>query len=337
MRSGILLMLLLAALFMAQSALAFNNLFSDGSFPLSKDHGCQVKTLGSLGTRDASGCDVEAELMSSQRRKLLFESSSAALSALILGDSAWASEISESGVQPQQTIVITGANSGVGFEACKRLARRGHRLVLACRTISKAQLAARSLSDYGGTMIPAECDLASLSSIQSFASQLPTMVGNSKIDCLCLNAGLCRNTAASTEILRTVDGFELTVGTNHFGHFYLHHLLLPSVDKSKGRIVVTASGVHDPESPGGAQGETATLGDLLGLESQGKDCEMIDGGKFNADKAYKDSKVRQPCNLRKPILLCRTSLLPYLRCSFAMFFLQESFNAGWAIMLIQRA
>jgi len=82
------------------------------------------------------------------------------------------------------------------------------------------------------------------------------------------------------------------VGTNHFGHFYLNHRLLPYVEPNGGRIVVTASAVHDPESPGGAQGVPATLGDLKGLETLGKSCEMIDGSAFNADKAYKDSKVR---------------------------------------------
>ena len=75
-------------------------------------------------------------------------------------------------------------------------------------------------------------------------------------------------------------GCEL-VGTNHFGHFYLNSLLLPKVAKD-GKIVVTASGVHDPDSPGGAQGERATLGDLKGLETEGRHCEMIDGGAFNA-------------------------------------------------------
>jgi protochlorophyllide reductase len=58
-----------------------------------------------------------------------------------------------------------------------------------------------------------------------------------------------------------------------------------------GRIVVTASSVHDPESPGGAQGVPATLGTLDGLRLQGKNCDMLDGNPFNADKAYKDSKV----------------------------------------------
>ncbi len=54
--------------------------------------------------------------------------------------------------------------------------------------------------------------------------------------------------------------------------------------------------VHDPESPGGAQGSTATLGDLSGLEKMVNDgipFDMIDGGEYDADKAYKDSKVRR--------------------------------------------
>ena len=76
------------------------------------------------------------------------------------------------------------------------------------------------------------------------------------------------------------------------GHFYLNHLLLPKVNHDNGRIVVTASSVHDPESPGGKQGKTATLGDLSGLERDGKDFEMVDGGSYDGDKAYKDSKVR---------------------------------------------
>lgn len=80
------------------------------------------------------------------------------------------------------------------------------------------------------------------------------------------------------------------------GHFYLNQLILHSI-KDNGRIGVTASGVHDPDSPGGAQGVPATLGDLAGLEKaaagDGK-FDMVDGGTFNADKAYKDSKL---CNV----------------------------------------
>ena len=89
---------------------------------------------------------------------------------------------------------------------------------------------------------------------------------------------------------KTVSSLPVCTEVAHFGHFYLTHLLLPNV-AADGRIVVTASAVHDPDSPGGSQGKTATLGDLKGLEEEGRNCEMIDGGSFNADKAYKDSKV----------------------------------------------
>jgi len=144
-------------------------------------------------------------------------------------------------------------------------------------------------------LTPVECDLADLSSIDKFVKGLP----NRSFDAVCYNAGLARNTGAS-DVARTERGFELTVGTNHLGHFYLNHLLLRSslVEKEGGRIVVTASSVHDPDSPGGAQGETATLGDLKGLEKAVADgsgmFDMVDGNEFNADKAYKDSKL---CNV----------------------------------------
>jgi protochlorophyllide reductase len=100
------------------------------------------------------------------------------------------------------------------------------------------------------------------------------------------------------QIQRTAEGFELTVGTNHLGHFYLHHLLLPKIKPSTGRIVITASAVHDPDSPGGAQGKTASLGNLDGFVRDGRNFEMVDGQPYNGDKAYKDSKL---CN----IFFCR--------------------------------
>ncbi len=152
-----------------------------------------------------------------------------------------------------------------------------------------------------------ECDLADLKSIDKFVNDLKktttTSNGDNKssasssFDAVCYNAGVARNTEA-TDVLRTAQGFELTIGVNHLGHFYLNNLLMPLINKDTGRIVVTASSVHDPDSPGGAQGKTATLGNLQGLEDAvtsgtGK-FDMVDGGSFNADKAYKDSKL---CNV----------------------------------------
>jgi len=198
-----------------------------------------------------------------------------------------------------QTILLTGSNSGIGFDAAKRMAAQdaGHTIILACRTLQKAKDSANRIKDElgagcKGTIIARECDL---NSIDSFVKDLDN------VDAVCLNAGIARNTAAK-DVLRTKQGFELTIGTNHLGHFYLTNLLLPILDKNQdtggSRIVVTASGVHDPDSPGGAQGSKATLGDLSGLKtalaSGDGVFDMVDGGSYDPDKAYKDSKL---CNV----------------------------------------
>ena len=146
-------------------------------------------------------------------------------------------------------------------------------------------------------LIPMECDLSDLKSVDKFVTELKSKSDGALFDAVCYNAGVARNTEAK-DVARTAQGFELTIGVNHLGHFYLNHLLMPLMNKETGRIVVTASSVHDPDSPGGAQGKTATLGELKGLEDAvasgtGK-FDMVDGGEFNADKAYKDSKL---CNV----------------------------------------
>lgn len=225
-------------------------------------------------------------------RRDVVQLTGAALSAWMLGSNSL--PVSAADTSPK-TLVLTGGSSGLGFEAARQFAQQGNTLVLPCRTLDKSVDTISRLQSQGisssSTLIPAECNLASLASIKSFAKDLPSFLpSDGKIDTLCLNAGIARNTAA-TDVARTVEGMELTVGTNHFGHFYLNHLLLPMIKPSGGRIVVTASGVHDPESPGGAQGEKATLGNLAGLERDGIHFDMVDGNPFNADKAYKDSKV----------------------------------------------
>lgn len=151
---------------------------------------------------------------------------SVTLAALLAGEttvpsSALALPISNNNNNNKKTIVITGSNSGIGFEACRRLALQGHTLVMACRTQDKAQRAVERLQEATTTtlttarLIPAECDLASMQSIRSFADHLPILLetglsrSSSSIDTLCLNAGLARNTAA-TDCARTLDGFELT-------------------------------------------------------------------------------------------------------------------------------
>ncbi|KAL3924682.1 MAG: hypothetical protein SGILL_000894 [Bacillariaceae sp.] len=227
------------------------------------------------------------------RRQALISSGITALS-LGLGNlgtamQAWAIQPNES----PKTYLVTGCNSGIGFEATRIFARQGNTIVMACRTMEKAKEAADKIKAEtpGANLIPAECDLACLESVKKFVSDVNVDKLGS-LDVVCYNAGLSLDTEGQIE--RTKDGFELTVGTNHFGHFYLHSLLLPKINQKSGRIVITASGVHDPDSPGGAQGKTATLGNLEGLTRDGKSFEMVDGQAYNGDKAYKDSKL---CNV----------------------------------------
>ncbi|KAL7475653.1 hypothetical protein ACHAW6_001564 [Cyclotella cf. meneghiniana] len=233
------------------------------------------------------------------------------LSSLLLSsDAALAAQDYDD--EKKKRILITGSNSGIGLDAAQRIALRGHEVILACRTLEKAKQAADKIKTNIANdsldavdaivkikalkVIPVECNLADLASIDSFIKDWKQTQSGAMFDAVCYNAGIARNTEAK-EILRTKQGFELTVGTNHLGHFYLNHVILPLI-KENGRIVVTASGVHDPDSPGGAQGVPATIGDLSGFEKAvmtgDKRFDMVDGGQFNADKAYKDSKL---CNV----------------------------------------
>ena len=101
----------------------------------------------------------------------------------------------------------------------------------------------QSDSEVAGTVTPHECDLSSMASIRAFAQEWEE--SGAAIDVLCLNAGA--QFTGMAEPPRTEDGFELTVGVNHLGHFLLANLLLPSVERSSTaspRIVVTASEVR---------------------------------------------------------------------------------------------
>ena len=204
-------------------------------------------------------------------------------------------------------MVITGPNSGIGFDAACKLAALGYDVVLACRTLAKAEDAADRIRDVVGTtvgdtakmgaLIPVECDLCDFDSVRRFASSAE---GSKPVDALVLNAGV--QFSGDDVLKRTTDGFEMTIGTNHLGHFLLTNLMLPKIqdavntspDGSGPRVVITASEVHDPASPGGNVGLGAGLGDLAGVQRDGTNFAMLDGSEYNADKAYKDSKL---CNV----------------------------------------
>lgn len=93
-------------------------------------------------------------------------------------------------IQTRQTIVITGANSGIGFDAAQKLAARGHKVYVACRTQAKADATAQATGAAGAF----ECDLSSLQSVRRFLDAW----GARPIDVLCLNAGVAMNTGDKT-------------------------------------------------------------------------------------------------------------------------------------------
>lgn len=143
-----------------------------------------------------------------------------------------------------RTVLITGANSGLGFEATKAFAANGATVIMACRSTDRGKQAATeirdSIPDTGATLNVRHCDLASLDSIESFATGVNQ--NYDAVDVLCNNAGVMAIPRQETE-----DGFEKQLGVNHLGHFaltgHLLDLLIGSEDES--RIVTHSSGAHE--------------------------------------------------------------------------------------------
>ena len=185
-------------------------------------------------------------------------------------------------------ILLTGGSSGIGFEAATLLLKAGHHLTLPCRDATTAAALRERL---GGRIETPICDLADLSSIDRCATSL--LAKGEPIDTLVLNAGL--QYSGGAEPRWSAQGYELTIAVNHLGHQALLQQLLPLLLRGTApRLVVTASEVHDPSTAGGKVGLPAGLGDLAGLR-RGPGAPMLDGNSsFNAEKAYKDSKL---CNL----------------------------------------
>ena len=194
-------------------------------------------------------------------------------------------------------ILITGGSSGIGYQAVLKLIYLGHNIILPCRNIYRARQIltklfnelSESLVKKGKIYMPI-MDQSDLNSIDSFCCDIKKK--RKKIDVIILNAGL--QYTGSKEPRRSSQGIELTFAVNHLSHFYLiQNLLSFSLKSTNLKIIITSSEVHNPMSPGGRVGAKATLGNLSGLIS-GSGFEMIDGNQFNADKAYKDSKL---CNI----------------------------------------
>jgi NAD(P)-dependent dehydrogenase (short-subunit alcohol dehydrogenase family) len=143
-----------------------------------------------------------------------------------------------------RTVLITGANSGLGFEATKAFAAAGATVIMACRSTDRGSRAAADIrdrvGDTGATLNVRNCDLASLDSIDAFATGINEDYG--ALDILCNNAGVM-----AIPRQETADGFEKQLGVNHLGHFALTGRVLPLLLGSPGesRIVTHSSGAHE--------------------------------------------------------------------------------------------
>ncbi|WP_435334673.1 oxidoreductase [Haloarchaeobius sp. TZWWS8] len=144
--------------------------------------------------------------------------------------------------QSGKTAVITGANSGLGFEATKALAAKEATVVMACRTVERGEDAATEIrADHPDADLDVrQCDLADLASVQTFADEF--RADYDELHLLCNNAGVM-----ALPRQETADGFELQFGVNHLGHFALTGHLLGILRETEGetRVVTQSSGLHE--------------------------------------------------------------------------------------------
>ncbi len=126
-----------------------------------------------------------------------------------------------------RTVIVTGANSGLGEVTARELARVGAKVILAVRNTDKGDAAASGMT---GDVEVRKLDLQDLASVRAFAD------GVDSVDVLINNAGIM-----AVPYAQTVDGFESQIGTNHLGHFALTNLLLGKITD---RVVTVSSGVH---------------------------------------------------------------------------------------------
>jgi NAD(P)-dependent dehydrogenase (short-subunit alcohol dehydrogenase family) len=138
--------------------------------------------------------------------------------------------------QTGKTAIVTGANTGIGFETARSLAEKGARVVLAVRSVEKGEQAAEKIREkYADADLRAsELDLADLASVATFAENFKE--DYQKLDLLINNAGVM-----VPPYTKTKDGFELQFGTNHLGHFALTAHLLDILEKADNARVITVS------------------------------------------------------------------------------------------------
>ncbi len=188
---------------------------------------------------------------------------------------------SDASAAPTGAALVTGGNSGIGLVCARELARRGWRVVIASRDRAASAAAVdRIRSDSGNSAVSAmELDLGSLANVRAFVREIEA--ADLPLRALVCNAGLQITQGPKL----SADGHELTFAVNHLGHFLLTNLLLRRLAANRpARVVVVASGVHDPKNRTGMP--KPAIGDVAAVASP----EMP----YNGQRAYVHSKV---CNV----------------------------------------
>jgi len=185
----------------------------------------------------------------------------------------------------RQAVLVTGGNSGIGFECARQLARAGWHVLMASRDRNASAEAVARITRESGAEAASEMglDLGSLAAVRRFAQDIAAR--DVPLRALVCNAGLQRRGAPRL----SADGFELTFAVNHLGHFLLVNLLLGRlIAHAPARIVIVASGVHDPKHVTGMPKPSITDIETLSLTGGPR------RGEFDGQLAYVNSKL---CNL----------------------------------------
>jgi len=197
---------------------------------------------------------------------------------------------------PTGTALITGASSGVGLFATKALFDRGWHVVMACRNTEKARRAQSALAIPDDAVTHLQVDLGDLDSVRHLVDAFRAT--GKPLDALICNAAVYL--PRLQEPLRSPQGYELSMATNHLGHFLLIQLLLEDLKRSthpSRRLVILGTVTANSKELGGKIPipAPADLGDLAGFAAGFKaPIAMADGKPFKPGKAYKDSKL---CNM----------------------------------------
>jgi NAD(P)-dependent dehydrogenase (short-subunit alcohol dehydrogenase family) len=138
--------------------------------------------------------------------------------------------------QSGKIVIVTGANSGIGYGAARALVHKGATVIMACRSLEKGEAAVAQIikEDPRGQVILRQLDLADLNSVRAFAKDI--LAEFDRLDILINNAGVM-----ATPYRKTTDGFEMQFGTNHLGHFTLTGLLIDLLKATPNSRVVTVS------------------------------------------------------------------------------------------------